>query len=462
MSPRLSNFGARRSALGLSLRDSRGDAETRSAARPGCDPARALGMTARCVPFSAPSAAPRETAEQRAPSRARSFALVTLAFTATLAGCDFGRTVVPEGRDGLVVHAVLNPAVSEQVILVERALTGRNAVDETAPYDSLDPIVSGGGVPVSGARVVVYGPRGDSAVAVEDRAVRADRRGAGAYRVRHVPAGIAQPAGGPLITLTPGGSYRLRVSSGADVVNGETTIPASPPRNDIVVQPFNRDRDSVFIAWNPVDRAARYVVRIASPRGAFQLFVDDVEYLVAGALSNTSQVGLPNVFVPGFFQRVQVAAVDSNFHDYYRSGSDRFTGRGLLTRLQGGTGLFGSYVLLRTIELDVTADRAVLVEGSYRIESGAGPGIPSGFTIYAEYGGQGPITRLSGNYSQSVATTERHGVLGSFVVDQLTLAMLRGQTARDTALVLEGKLLSTVFTATVRGTNQRVTYRRFN
>jgi hypothetical protein len=355
---------------------------------------------------------------------------------------------------------VLNPAVSDQVILVERALTGRNTTLVDVPYDSLDPILSGGGVPVSGARVVVYGPQGDSAVALEDRVTRPDARGAGAYRLRHVAVGIPRPAGGQLITLTPGLTYRLRITSGDDVVTGETTIPASPPRNEVVVQPFNRDRDSVFIGWNPVAEAARYVVHVASPRGAFQLFVDDFEYLVAGTLSNTSQVGLPKVFVPGFFQTVEVAAVDANFHDYYRSGSDRFTGRGLLTHLQGATGLFGSYVLLRTIQFDVTADERGPADGAYRLESGGGANVPSGFRIYTEYGAEGPITRLSGSWSRSSATTDRLGLLGNLVVENITLALLRGQSSRDTALVLDGQYVSPFITATIRGSTQRVTYRR--
>jgi len=380
-----------------------------------------------------------------------------------LAGCEFGRAVVPEGRDQLVVHGVLNPGIGDQLILVERALTGRVAVNgASVPYDSLDPVVSNGGVPVSGARVVVYGPSGDSAVAEELRTVRTDGRGAGAYRLRHVPANVAKPAGGAFITLVPGSSYDLRVSAGDQTVTGRTTIPGSQPRNEIVVQPFDRDRDSVFIGWTEVPLAARYAVHVASPRGAFQLFVDDFEYLMSGTLANTSQVGLPRVFIPGFLQTVLVAAVDSNYHDYYRSGSDRFTGRGLLTRLQGGTGLFGSYVLLRTIRFDVGASRPGIVDGVYRLESPAGAGIPSSIRIYSEHNPEGPITRVSGYYTGSFAGTERLGMLGDFVTDQVKLALLRGQSARDTALVIEGQFISPLLTGTIRGTNQRVTYRRLD
>ena len=47
---------------------------------------------------------------------------------------------------------------------------------------------------------------------------------------------------------------------------------------------------------------------------------------------------------PGFRQDVLVAAVDSNFYDYYRTNNDPFTGAGIISRLTGGLGLFGSLV----------------------------------------------------------------------------------------------------------------------
>jgi hypothetical protein len=40
--------------------------------------------------------------------------------------------------------------------------------------------------------------------------------------------------------------------------------------------------------------------------------------------------------------------------------------------------------------------------------------------------------------------------------------MLRGQSSRDTALVLEGQLVPPIITATMRGTTLRGTYRRID
>ena len=59
-----------------------------------------------------------------------------------------------------MVHAVLDPVPFTQVVLVEELLTGRVRITDQVP-DSADPIVSGGGVPISGARVVITASSGD-------------------------------------------------------------------------------------------------------------------------------------------------------------------------------------------------------------------------------------------------------------------------------------------------------------
>ena len=67
------------------------------------------------------------------------------------AGCVFDRITLSPATDALIVHGVLNPGTTEQVVLVERSLSGRTPVVRL-PFDSLDPIVSDGGTPVRGAR----------------------------------------------------------------------------------------------------------------------------------------------------------------------------------------------------------------------------------------------------------------------------------------------------------------------
>jgi hypothetical protein len=80
-----------------------------------------------------------------------------------LAGCEFDEKTIGVSERQIVVHAVLDPLPATQVVLVEELLTGRVRVNERTP-DSADPIVSGGGVPISGARVVVTASSGDSAL----------------------------------------------------------------------------------------------------------------------------------------------------------------------------------------------------------------------------------------------------------------------------------------------------------
>src|SRR5215213_4477600 len=90
-----------------------------------------------------------------------------------LAACEFDATSAPRGRERPVVHAVLNPGASEVVILVERSLTGSATVNEDVLFDPRDPIVTGNGIPLTGATVEVSGA-GRTAHAVEDVTLSGD------------------------------------------------------------------------------------------------------------------------------------------------------------------------------------------------------------------------------------------------------------------------------------------------
>src|SRR5687768_12224632 len=130
----------------------------------------------------------------RATSRARRVLPLAVITAAVASACQFDTITVPDGRERPVVHAVLNPWTADQTILLERTLTGRVTIDDDLPPNRVDPIVSGGGVPISGARVVIYNAGNDSVVAVEDVTVRDDGRGAGVYRFRNSAIG---PNGDP-------------------------------------------------------------------------------------------------------------------------------------------------------------------------------------------------------------------------------------------------------------------------
>jgi len=143
-----------------------------------------------------------------------------------LAGCTLDEEPTAPGRDQLVVHLVLNPQHLDHVLLLERTLSGRETIDSTLAWDSTDAVVSRGGVPVTGATVVITSETGDSAVAVEDLARRGDGRGAGMYRFRNLVAD-EQP-GDSIVAVVPGARYTLRIETpDGETVRGETVVPTA-------------------------------------------------------------------------------------------------------------------------------------------------------------------------------------------------------------------------------------------
>ena len=145
--------------------------------------------------------------------RARGLTIAAAALA--LAACEVPAPTAPPPAPGLVVFGVLNPAGPEQVVLL---MQSRGAVPDAAGFQFVaeDPIVTSGETPVTNARVVLVGPAGDSAVLVEDRVRRADRRGAGVYRLWSGSAAAAIVAGATPaahLPVTAGGAYALRVTT---------------------------------------------------------------------------------------------------------------------------------------------------------------------------------------------------------------------------------------------------------
>lgn len=395
------------------------------------------------------------------PATRRLLSLATAVAAALLPGaCRQDEEPVGPGRDRVVVHAVLDPAVTQHVLLLERGLSGATAVDTTLSYDSTDAVVSRGAVPVSGARVVVASENGDSAVAIEDLAVRGDGKGAGMYRFWNA-AGEPEP-GDSAVAIVPGRRYALRIETAAgETVRGETTVPTVQPATPTArFTPFERASDSVFVWWNPVPGAARYALRIESPRGPFRVFVDSAEYLIAGTLRNTSATNLPPVFVPGFVQRVTVGAVDRNYLDWYRSSSDPYTGAGLVSHLEGALGVFGSHVMVSSARLTVTDPLDDPIEGDWDRVSAPGPTVPDRMRIYIDFVDRGTI-RLSGNWARGTGVpTVLPGLLGDEGTVRTTIALLAGQSARDTLDVMILRHDANRLTGTMRSTGEQVEFAR--
>ena len=358
---------------------------------------------------------------------------VWLLATAALTACELGTVTIPKTTPTIVVHSVLNPLANEQIVLVERTLTGSVNIPDTS-YDPAEPILSAGGVAVSGATVEITDPNGVVYRGVEDRSVSASGKGAGAYRVA---------LSGQAIVL--GGRYTLRVRAPTgEELTAATRVPRATLRlNGGLMRPFNRDHDVLLASWGPVDGARSYAVRIESPFGPFFLFTDSTSIRITGDLRNLFSGELQRVFIPGFRQEMFIGAVDSNFYDYYRTNNDPFTGSGIISRVNGGLGLFGSIVNLNTGAITVSADQTEPIEGRFRlVPSTSNPNLPTLLTLYVE---SPPArsdlpTALSGRYNLGNSSVRGDGLIGRRLGSDLTLALLANQMAGDTVDVFEGKV----------------------
>src|SRR5262249_12038818 len=155
-------------------------------------------------------------------------------------GCELGTINIPKTTPSVVVHGVLNPSAPNQVILVERTLTGAVRIPDTS-FDASDPIVSAGGIAISNAVVEIIDSTGRVARGVEDKAVPANNgKGAGVYRV---------PIVGTSLVL--GAPYRLHIhtAEGEDVT-ASTRLPKPSLRlTGGLTRTFNRDHDVIATQW---------------------------------------------------------------------------------------------------------------------------------------------------------------------------------------------------------------------
>ena len=273
----------------------------------------------------------------------RSSLLALLAMLA-LTACDLERVAIARTEAQVALHGVLSASAPTQVVLLERTRNG-SIRPFAPPFDLGDPVVSDEGVAESDALIVLTTPSGQTLVAREDISTRSDAKGAGIYRF---------PLDGA--ALERGGSYRLsvRTTKGESLV-AETTVPTGVAASVGASRPFDRARDTVTLQWPATTGARSYLVRIETPFGPRSFFTESTHVRLTGDLRNVDQRQLVRVFIPGFPQAVTVSAVDSNFYDWYRTQNDALTGMGLINRVRGGMGVFGSLVRLRFESVRVVA-----------------------------------------------------------------------------------------------------------
>ena len=290
---------------------------------------------------------------------------VAVALTAVVAGamgaCDVPAPTDAAPRAGLVVFSVLNPASTEQVILLMRS---RDAVPDTTglTFVSDDPIVTAGETPVIGARIVLYAPTGDSAVAVEDRVRRTDHLGAGVYRIWSAGSAASAPAGAYL-PLGTGQRYRLRVTSTVGEAEGTARVPSA----DRVVTGLSRvislSRDSVVLPELGA-RAAGFVYSLRGGNGTsnegdpqYRRVIERRLVLPSGH-DDWAFAYARGVLRGGTRHTLTVTAADTNYFEYYGSQVDPFADRTGRTNLRGAAGVFGSTLTIYTQPITIALSAA--------------------------------------------------------------------------------------------------------
>jgi hypothetical protein len=94
------------------------------------------------------------------------------------------------------------------------------------------------------------------------------------------------------------------------------------------------------MAWSRVPGAAGYAVNVQSLANTFSTFADTAIQLAGVAADGDGRA----IFAPGVVSRIVVSATDRAYYDYFRRGSDPFTGVGVTGNLVGAFGVFGSIV----------------------------------------------------------------------------------------------------------------------
>jgi len=357
---------------------------------------------------------------------------------ALCAACEIDRTAIPRTDPQLALHGVLSVTASSQVVLLERTRTGRVSL-VAPPFDVGDPVVSDEGIAETGAQMTLVWPDGTTSIAKEDNTTRSDGKGQGIYR-------FAIDGG----QLQRNATYRLTVrTTKGEVLTAETSVPGGAPAATASSATMDRSRDTLVLTWPATPGARSYFVRVETPLGPRSFFTEGTQVQLPGLLRNTERDELPHVFFPGFDQAVTVSAVDSNYYDWYRTHNDALSGEGLINRVSGGLGVFGSLVRLRFDSLTIVAPQTRPVEGHYQFYGTQAEALGTrylSFDIYVE----SPAARTD----QSDALSGRYrprpridyfgcpvcGFLGTARDGHVELALLKDWSGADTVEVFNGQL----------------------
>jgi hypothetical protein len=366
---------------------------------------------------------------------------------ATASACELDKTAIPRTEPVLAVHGVLSVSAPTQVVLLERTRAG--LVDLVAPsFELEDPIGSDEGIAETGALVTLRAPDGSVIVATEDAATNAGK-GQGVYRFFLAGSSLQRNA-----------TYRLSVvTATGELLSAETSVPDGAAAMTPTLGTLDRTSDTLQLSWPASPSARSYFVRIETPFGPRSFFTDSTHVRLPGSLRNADVEELPHVFFPGFMQPVTVSAVDSNYYDWYRTHNDPLTGEGLIDRVTGGLGVFGSLVRLRFDSVRVSAPQMRADEGKFQLDQSTIASLGSrylSFDVYVESPAAraGQSDAMSGRYvPRPVLGYEGCsvcGVLGAVRDGQIELALLKDWSGRDTVDVFDGTLQADTVTGFFR------------
>ena len=371
----------------------------------------------------------------------RSSALI---LSVLLLGCELEEVAIPRTETRVALHGVLSATATNQVMLIERTRTGA-----VASFDLDDPVLSAP-LAESDALVELTTPTGQVMQAVEDKDLPENKgQGSGIYRFALDGT-----------TLVRGATYRLRVqTSSGGVLTAETVVPDGVAETVPTQVVFDRSQDTVTLQWPVAPGARSYFVRIETPYGPRSFFTDSTHIRFAGDLRNTDDAALPRVFIPGFPQMVTVSAVDSNYYDWYRTHNARLSGTGVLNRVEGGIGVFGSLVRLRYLDLRVVTPQTEPVAGVYEFDGTAfdrsvTPNLRIELHLESRAARGDQADAVSGRYDRRPFLGLRGcitcGLLGTVKDGRVEFAMLRDWFASDTADVFTGEIRGDTIVGTYR------------
>jgi hypothetical protein len=366
-----------------------------------------------------------------------------------VAACELEKVGIPQTESRVALHSVLSASAATQVVLLERTRNGSVRMF-TPPFDLEDPIGTDEGVAESRAIVRLTTPDGRILTGIEDNLVRDDRKGDGIYR-------FALPGS----ALVAGGTYRLSVQTTKnELLEAETAVPTGAAAMSPQERSFDRSLDTLLLEWPASPGARSYYVRIETPFGPRWFFTDSTRVRLPGGLRNVDLEVLPHVFIPGFPQAVTVSAVDSNYYDWYRTHNDALSGTGLINRVRGGFGVFGSLVRLRFVNVEVTGPQTEPIAGTFNFvgtDTARRTTPYLALHLYVE----SPSLRsdqgdaLSGRFERRPTFTPPNepidGLLGTVRRGKIELAFLRNWSASDTVEVFRGEIKGDTIVGTYRG-----------